>query len=120
MHVVEVGASVAHIFALLFVSPNAHNYCIACLGFMLQITKRSKEDAVLIDVSIGPKGEWFVMYKDGAWKVAGIPDSLAQKIDEIHASQGRIRHVNFGAYDSWFVRYIDEKQQLDPIPKGRS
>jgi len=76
-----------------------------------QILKRATDDALVMDVSIGPKGEFFVIYHDFTWNVAGISDVLARKIDEVHCERGKIRSISFGAYDSWFIRYYLE-------PKG--
>lgn len=57
------------------------------------------------DVSVGPAGEWFVIYKDHSVQADNLPDSLYKSLSQIRDKQGRVRSIAFGENRSWFVRF---------------
>lgn len=59
------------------------------------------------DVTVGPNGEWFIIFKDHSVQADNLPDSLYKALSEIRERSGRVRAITFGENRSWFVRYWD-------------
>lgn len=59
------------------------------------------------DVTVGPTGEWFIIYKDHSVQADNLPDALYKSLSQIREKAGRVRSITFGENRSWFVRYWD-------------
>lgn len=61
----------------------------------------------LRDVSLGPHGEWFVIFKDHSVQANNLLTALHSALARIKQAGGRVRSVAFGEMNSWYVRYWD-------------
>lgn len=59
------------------------------------------------DITVGPTGEWFIIYKDHSVQADNLPDALYKSLSQIRERSGRVRSIVFGENRSWFVRYWD-------------
>lgn len=59
------------------------------------------------DVTAGPTGEWFIIYKDHSVQADNLPDSLYKCLSTIRENSGRVRSIAFGENRSWFIRFWD-------------
>eukprot|EP01055_Gregarina_sp_Pseudo9_P005959 Gregarina_sp_Pseudo_9__5958@NODE_969_length_2019_cov_54_007576_g909_i0_p1_GENE_NODE_969_length_2019_cov_54_007576_g909_i0NODE_969_length_2019_cov_54_007576_g909_i0_p1_ORF_typecomplete_len528_score138_73MscS_porin/PF12795_7/0_033DUF4140/PF13600_6/0_059ZapB/PF06005_12/0_5_NODE_969_length_2019_cov_54_007576_g909_i01781761 len=59
------------------------------------------------DITVGPTGEWFIIYKDHSVQADNLPDALYKSLSQIRERSGRVRSIVFGENRSWFVRFWD-------------
>eukprot|EP01053_Blabericola_migrator_P012795 Blabericola_migrator_1__12794@NODE_822_length_6382_cov_129_292162_g571_i1_p1_GENE_NODE_822_length_6382_cov_129_292162_g571_i1NODE_822_length_6382_cov_129_292162_g571_i1_p1_ORF_typecomplete_len551_score51_51MscS_porin/PF12795_7/0_15DUF4140/PF13600_6/0_21FXMRP1_C_core/PF12235_8/0_33HOOK/PF05622_12/0_39_NODE_822_length_6382_cov_129_292162_g571_i144286080 len=59
------------------------------------------------DITVGPTGEWFIIYKDHSVQADNLPDALYKSLSQIRERSGRVRSIIFGESRSWFVRFWD-------------
>lgn len=63
----------------------------------------------LLDVNLGPRDEWCVLYEDHSVQASNLPSLLYNTLLKIKEEGGRLRSIAFGHEASWYVRYWDAK-----------
>jgi hypothetical protein len=57
------------------------------------------------DVTMGPNGEWFLLYTDGSYRCDGHSNECEQILRTISESYNKVVQVAFGGDSSWIITY---------------
>lgn len=79
------------------------SFCHAPLYNILERYKEKKQEAKPVQMSLGPHGEWFVMYEDGAWSCGGLSRTLTKVMVGAKRCNLQIERVMFGEHRSYYI-----------------
>jgi hypothetical protein len=72
----------------------------------LKMEKALRGNKMVEEVTMGPKGEYFIRFDDDDWNIGGHCQSCDNAIRKLEKEMGkRIVHVLFGHDDNWIITY---------------
>lgn len=62
-------------------------------------------EAAVVDLAIGPNGEWWVRYANGDWLVRDVSDRMIEAVEELNDDGVSIVSMRFGKDFTWAITY---------------
>ena len=56
-------------------------------------------------VSLGPNGEWFIIFEDGNFHGGNWDDNIVQQVSELDLHDSYVRSMTFGSSNSYVIQY---------------
>lgn len=76
-------------------------------GLYNLLNGRQKSLPPVRNVNLGTRGEYFVVFDDGAWRCNGLPLNADRTVEKIQGEGGEIYDIQFGHGGKWLIRYAE-------------
>jgi len=69
------------------------------------VNKRAQQNRQFTNVSLGPNGEWWILWEDDTWNHGGLTVECEDDLTRLQEDGRAVRQVLFGPCETFFIRF---------------